>query len=423
MKKINYLWLLGVFMILSTTSCSEDIMSSAENDDLSTLAKAGTSFDLPNTFDKDGNLCINVNSPDDQVGKPMQLWMGVGNEKAGTLVGTVTFLHDPDRVRIDLTDTDGDGTPDMFPYVIDEAHIHFAGSESGIPQTEKGNPIPGQFEYNVPVNGKSTFEIPVEFHNVGAIHLSVQKYGGIEGFNFYLPNDEVTLTVIAGGEGAGGNAYAKLKITGGGFISDYDMGFGPGVYEGWCIDADHSSNAQDYAAYLYSSYEELPAWLIGEGKIEKPQNLDLINYLVNFYNTGDEIQPTDAICGNPVGTPEILTFGDIQSAIWQLIDDELGGDLGPWSQNRVNTILCDVYANGENFIPGCDQKIVFLVIPTGDEFTFQIITGQPVIGQIPVPCETMGGTAWGDGYYGATFPGSKQWGTWFEYDPTCEPAE
>ena len=141
--------------------------------------------------------------------------------------------------------------------------------------------------------------------------------------------------------------------------------------------------------------------------------------MVNNYEVGDLIQPVES-CGNNIGSPEVITYGDMQRAIWHFMDDEqFGGALSDWSQDRVNAIICDVDEYGEGFVPGCNDKIVFLVVPTDsqDYYDVQIIIGQPIIGEIPVPCKTSEGTAWGDGYYGATFPGSKQWGTWFERSP------
>ena len=69
-------------------------------------------------------------------------------------------------------------------------------------------------------------------------------------------------------------------------------------------------------------------------------------------------------------------------------------------------------------MPDCEEKIVFITVP--DAGNVQLIVGQPVISSIQVPCEDEGGTAWGDGWYGATFDG-KQWGTWFNYGVFCVP--
>jgi len=386
----------------------------------SSILGAGSNYTFVNSFDGGGLLCSKDGSYNDQpLATEMELWMGVGNEKAGTLVGTVTF--EPGKAIIKLTG-------DIFPYVITAAHIHFAATVDGIPHTRNGNPVPGQFEYNVPVDpGQSEITVPVEFEEFGAIHLSVVKYGGVEGFNYYLPNDPVTLRIVDYPT-AGNPSYFKLKVTGGGFISDYNMGYGPGVYTGWCIDVDNTINLNvDYPAMLYSSYESLPSWMTGPGMIESPENFDKINYLINHFSAGTMVQPLNADCSTRTDPStgltvpeEALTYSDIQRAIWHYIDNNQStSGLSTWSQYRVNAIVCAVEAGGENFVPGCNQKIVFLVIPTGNALNFQVVIGQPVIGEIQVPCETISRTAWGDGKFGAGFPGAKQWGTYFKYG--CNP--
>jgi hypothetical protein len=425
----------GILLIalVALIGCQPDVTPPAE-EPIAPLAKAGNNYVHPNTFDGAGLLCvkgINQNNPQ-LIGTPMELWMGVGNETAGMLVGYVTFLQNPDRVRIDLTDIDGVPGPDFFPFVATAVHIHFGLNEADIPQTSKGIPIPGQFEYNVPVDPyQSVIEVPVEFDAFGAIHLSVVKYGGVEGFNFYLPNSQVTLKIVDY-PSAGDPTYFRMKITDGGFISTYDMGYGPGIYEAWCIDVDHTISLNvNYPAYLYSSYESLPSWMTGPGNIEYPENLDKVNYLVNNFVTGQMVQLMEANCTPRINPstglpypPEALTFSDIQRAIWHYVDNNQStSGLLNWSQYRVNAIQCAVDASGDGFVPACNQKIVFIVVPTGTpgSFNYQLVIGQPIIGEIEVPCATASGTAWGDGKYGANFPGSKQWGTYFLYDEDCIP--
>jgi hypothetical protein len=59
-----------------------------------------------------------------------------------------------------------------------------------------GIQFPESFEYNItPENYGTKIEIPVMFEEFGAIHLSVVKFGGIEGFEFYLPNEPVTVNL------------------------------------------------------------------------------------------------------------------------------------------------------------------------------------------------------------------------------------
>lgn len=50
------------------------------------------------------------------------------------------------------------------PWVLSEAHVGIAGALEGIPQTKKGNPIPGRFPYSAtfdPELGTYTFVIPM----------------------------------------------------------------------------------------------------------------------------------------------------------------------------------------------------------------------------------------------------------------------
>ena len=379
---------------------------------------AGTNFVTPNIFDAEGNLCIGHGENDQTVGTPMQLWMGVGNETAGKLVGYVNFEWKDDQgyVVINLTDTDGDDRPDYFPLIVETVHIHFAETLEGIPTTPKGNPIPGQFEYNEDIAPDAMeIRIAVDFEAYGAIHIAATSLGGIEGFNYLLPDWEVDLTT-GSGPTAGGNSYWTFHVGNAGFISEYDgAGLGEGVYEGWCVDNDLTIGTNTtYPARLYSSYEDLTDLvdfiLIGD--------FDKINYIVNNYATGDMIQPLNEDCSLADGRDmEALTYGDIQLAIWHFVNgDYNGGSIGAKSWERVWAIICDTNDNGEGFVPGCDEKIVFIVVPYIEgKRTYQLIVGQPIIGELPVSCETESGTAWGDGYYGAGFPGAKQWGTYFTY--------
>ena len=106
------------------------------------LAKAGPGYTNPNTFSVSGILTIKGGDNNTQaIGTPMELYMGADRKVGGTLVGHVTFLSGPSRVRINLTDVDGIPGPDMFPYVATEVHIHFARTIDGIPHTKKGIPF------------------------------------------------------------------------------------------------------------------------------------------------------------------------------------------------------------------------------------------------------------------------------------------
>lgn len=409
MKKLYYAFSLFL-LTFWFTSCNDESLLPSENNILETVNKAGTNLTNPNTFDVNGILCdLGENTLQGELNTPMEIWMGVGNEKAGTLVGRVTF--EGNDVKIDLTDANNDGIPDMYPYVVTLVHLDFASNQEDLPQTKKGDPIPGKFEFHKEADPYAT---SIVLENVikdgdkfGAIHMEVIKYGGIEGFEFYLPKDEVKMVITQIQDNI---SLFQLKIEGGGFISSYNesgLEGGEGVYESWCIARDLNIELKkEYDAYLYSSYEKIPSEILSQAGIIE-ENLDNLNYLINKYNVGDEIFDEE---DNSLG---YLTVKDIQWAIWRLINGST------YSTPKVLAIVNDSLSNGNNYIPNCDDKIIFITVPKDPDYnTFaQFIIGQPIIAEIEVPCEDEGGTAWGDGYFGATFAG-KQWGTWFKYG--CE---
>lgn len=348
-------------------------------------------------------------------GKPIELWAGSPANGDGFKVGTIDL-----KVNGAMLDVTYHLDTSLFPWVVTEIHFHMGPNVDSFPVTKQGNPIPGQFKYNLevdPAMAERTYSFPLPSYDpiYVAFHAVVVKYGGLEGFNYYLPNEEVSLHVVSN-PAPGGTSYWRFEISDGEFTS---------VYDGWCIDTDHSIGTGYYTAQLYSSYEELPAWMKVNGMIEYPGNLDMVNYLVNNFAVGQLVQPSNSD-GSPridpsTGLPypvEALTYSDIQRAIWALIENNQStAGLSGWSQYRVNAILYDVSNNGEGFTPICGDKVVFIVVPlVGEKHPLQFVIGQPMIGGVDVPCETLSETAWADGKTGANFPGAKQWATYFVYD-------
>ena len=364
----------------------------------------------PNTFDVNGDLCLSGGTTPQAIGTPMELWVKVsGCCEATMLAGLVTF--DNENVRINLTDIDQDGIPDIYPFVATKVHIHFDVDYESIPQNGPGNPKLGLFEYIVEIDNPYSSEIviPVDFDAVGAIHVNVERdYSDVVQFGEDLPDDLVDMKITHPQD----SSYLELTLENAGILN--------GIYDAWCVDVDQSiDNNTWYEALLYSSYEDLSGL-----KFEHPENFDKVNYLLNNFYAGKLVEPLSAICApatscGGVKPPEALTKGDIQRAIWTLIDDnltELG--LGPWSQDRVNAILCDVNANGEGFIPDCDEDTVFISVPVDGDT--QLVAAQTIIGALGIECIIEEETAWGDGKDGMSFDGN-QWGTYFNYDETCSP--
>ncbi|MCL6266210.1 thioester domain-containing protein [Flagellimonas myxillae] len=171
-----------------------------------------------------------------------------------------------------------------------------------------------------------------------------------------------------------------------------------GDYGAWCVDVDLSLTGNEcFDADVYSSYAELPA-----GAFENPDNFDLINWIINQNYIG-----MDSSSG------ETYTFGDVQWAIWELIDNQncvacafLGDD---WSVTKGQEIVDAALASGEGFEPGEGQLLAVVLIPTNNR--------QPVFISIPLECESepKGGceTAFARGNDGNTCfrdEGFSRWG-------------
>jgi len=314
-----------------------------------------------------------------------------------TDVGDVLVWNDDATlyVKYDVTDAD---------WCITETHLQVSTSLDAIPQ-KKGNPIPGHFEINEshdPCISEKEYVYDISWA-VGtelfvAAHAVVGTQAGFEdpnldNFAAALP-DQVTMSVTY--PFANGPAYFPTTTVSGGTVLD-------GTYEGWCVDTEHEIYENvGYTANVYSSYEELPA-----GVVDRPENLDLVNWVINQGFVG-KVSP------GGFGT---YTYGDVQRAIWELIDDgQSASGLGSWDGRRVTEIVMAAQTNGEGFIPGCDDYVAVLLQPVGegDVTTNQVITvAQVTFASVGIPCVPIFEyeTAWGDG---ADFLG-KNWATYFIY--------
>ncbi len=142
------------------------------------------------------------------------------------------------------------------------------------------------------------------------------------------------------------NSYFDLTINDSSLAGDYGA---------WCVDVDLSLAAdQCFEADVYSSYETLP-----EGKFEHPENFDKVNWILNQSFVGSE---------SPSGGT--YTFGDLQWAIWELIDDRncqscayLGDD---WSVTKGQEIVDMSLAEGEGFEPGNGDALAVVLVPTNN---------------------------------------------------------
>ncbi|MBX9582576.1 MAG: hypothetical protein K2X87_19900 [Gemmataceae bacterium] len=119
---------------------------------------------------------------------------------------------------------------------------------------------------------------------------------------------------------------------------------------------------------------------VAENLVEKPENLDLVNWVLN-----------QNFVGQPAGDSTNYTYGDVQKAIWQLLG--LGGPLdttnagvGPYTVAHVTAIVAAAQANGNGFVPGPGDVVGVILDPVGNE---QItLAAVPYTGHVGEICNT-----------------------------------
>ena len=275
-------------------------------------------------------------------------------------------------------------------WCITKTHVAVETDSTLIPQ-RKSNPIPGKFEFTDTHDCVTGFGYTIpNIWNVDdvlaiAAHANVEVPGGLDALELALPAT-ADLTVAF----PGGDSYFNSTVTNGGVLN--------GTSDGWCVDTSRGiSPGTTYNVNVFSSYSAG-----GAAVVDKPENLDLVNWIINQDYVG-----TAAPVGN-------YTYGDVQRAIWALIENtQSTAGLGLWTQANVDQILAEAAPN-DGFEPGCNERVAVILQPVAIDGTTtdaQITIAQVTFVSVGVPCEARTETAWADGF---DFDG-KNWATWFEY--------
>ncbi|TDU34496.1 hypothetical protein BXY82_2821 [Gelidibacter sediminis] len=267
-------------------------------------------------------------------------------------------------------------------YCLAATHLSVVNDKLDFPMNNGGNPVIGHFEYseNHDCISSYTYTVPTSKGTYIAAHAVVHCVSDVtsDAFAMALP-DQVNVCVAAKGVP---NNYYDINIASGTSLS--------GSYGAWCLDQDaRLDNLDCFTGDVYSSYEALP-----EDKFENPENFGAVNWLMNQGFIGQDSQ----------GLGD-YTFGDIQIAIWKLVDDSVCVDCeftGPFNNDRVD-ILVAMALEHTDFIPSCGDDVIIILVPTDDK--------QSIFISIPAPCGNCEETAFGAG---CGFPGAN-WFTWFQY--------
>ena len=239
-----------------------------------------------------------------------------------------------------------------------------------------------------PAQRHSPGRFPYKHENLDCVTVDVFTISDIDGDTVYIAahadasfstdNDTIPL----------GDGTVQYTLNGTDLDSYFDNtinGAVDGTFNGWCVDVERAIFlGADYDGTTYSTLSDFPTDLV-----DRPENMDLINYIINqdYFEQG-------------------MSYGDIQLAIWTLIDDTTTYP-GAYTQANVDAIVADALANGEGFVPSCGDVVAIIVEPT--------VEAQTTIIEYPVPCVTGGNraeTAWALAEEGIAF--RQGWGSYFE---------
>jgi hypothetical protein len=330
---------------------------------------------------------------------------GGGNVKSAMDVGDLLISNDVDYLYVEYLITDGD-------WCLTETHLHVFlddGKFTDIPVTRWGNPLPGRFEYGdyhdcvdgftytIPLTWDPGIEVKIAAH--GVVQTIVGYESGLEELEAMLP--ETANVHIVNHPASGGDGYFDITISEGGMLD--------GDHVAWCADRDRGAGpGLSYPVNVYSSYEDLPLtrpWDPLEWVVEYPDNLDLVNWILN-----------QGFIGQPSGCDGNYDWNDVQLAIWELVEDE-NDEL----TCGAGEIVAAARANGEGFVPGCGE-VVGVLLDGSPEYR------QHLLIPVPVPCipiyadETIWGakTTYENGrLIGIDFPfnpdARRNWATYVKY--------
>jgi hypothetical protein len=276
-------------------------------------------------------------------------------------------------------------------WLMSQTHLHVATDWADIPQTKKGNPIPGHFDYSMDhddLTSEYTYDIPLE------------DLGG-EG-TYYLAAHAVVLDTesMAQGEQSfasqpGVDVYGPADM----YMAFGDPGWGTGnpaaaawVHPGWTQEvaipgATWISTAEDVEQPLCDS------WRLFHEEFEIPFTaLNIDGTVTVTADNAEEVYLNGMLVGND-GPVSDTAYRATWEWATELIDD-LAGALNP-GVNQLDFIVRN-YAQSDGTAASNPTGLIYDVSVVYDYYDHEE-------------------TAWGDGCEGTSFPGNN-WGTYFTYE-------
>ncbi|HPF01568.1 MAG TPA: hypothetical protein PLE95_00045 [Bacteroidales bacterium] len=290
-----------------------------------------------------------------------------------TEAGSVTVEKNPDgTIRV---------TYQLLPgfYMI-ESHLSVTTSLEAVPQSNQHNPQVGLFAYKMHHNPAVDHYVYDTIPGGDCYIMAHAVVAEADGYKTDMAALDIELPSVAKimvtYPSLSGESYFSTTVTEGGILD--------GIYDGWCVDVDNAIyTGVEYVVKVYSSYNEDiadPSATL----VDFPENLGMVNWIINQDYVGKE---------SPGGYG-IYTFGDVQRAIWELVDSfPSTSGLGVWSQDRVDEIreAAAQPGTGEVFIPECGQQVAVMLVPLTEEgqLPAQITVAQITILNFDLVCQPM----------------------------------
>ncbi|KAB7530515.1 hypothetical protein F8C76_03135 [Flagellimonas olearia] len=183
---------------------------------------------------------------------------------------------------------------------------------------------------------------PVSKEELSSVNISagiVTEDGCLEASLAPLP-ETVSACVIGQGVTSSTGTYWDIEITDGPLA---------GIYPGWCIDEDQGLSSC-FDAQVISSYSDLTGL-----PFEVVDNFDSLNWLLN-----------QKIIGEPSSDGTLFTYGDLQAAIWVLVEGESCtscSGLGTYEQSRISELVSLATSEGDGFVPASGDFAGIVLVP------------------------------------------------------------
>lgn len=313
---------------------------------------------------------------------------GGGNVESAQDIGDVTITDDGTDITVDIT-VDPAATyteGNTNPILLHSVHIEANCEVTDFPLS-KGNPVPGQFDFQWSYpDGVATFSETIPSIDCGdedvlvAVHTDAKQadlLGGIDALNLAFPAEGVPVGYKVALD-SGNDPDASY------FDTTFTPLSGPLAGQkvnGWCVDIGHNiSPGAPYTGTAYSIFN-LPTGPVGN--IDKPENLPYVLWLLNNYRPGD---------ADPFVEGRVLTSGDIQRAIWYIVDNSQStAGLGSFRDATAQALSAESFTRGTLVLPESLCDLVIPVIVIADSASVQSTIVQTTIAEFGIPCETIPG--------------------------------